>query len=130
MLTFAELVESRKAWIEDVLKPWCVTARRTDLRLAAEEWLDIAGKVDAESTLWTWAWSRFPELIHEGLPGLNETLPVKAHLSDGQMISGFPDRSQSENGQLVLYMDGHYSEPTSIDEIVAVEMLAYDSEPH
>ncbi|MCA9080733.1 MAG: hypothetical protein KDA58_09255, partial [Planctomycetaceae bacterium] len=60
MPTFDELVASRRAWNETVLKPWCQSASRKELRLAAQEWLDIAGRAAPEFTLWPWAWSRFP----------------------------------------------------------------------
>ena len=88
-----------------------------------EEWWDIAGKVDAESTLWTWAWSRFPVLVYEGLPGLNETNPVQVTLADGRAVSGFPDARAGEPGELVLIGTGEPSSthgPFSIDEIDSV----------
>lgn len=124
--TFSVLVESRKQWIDNVLQPWCVAAKRIDLRLAAEEWNDIAGRVDPDATLWTWAWSRFPDLVHEGLPGVNETNEVRVTLKDGTTGTGFPDGRQTENGALVLVSpipdSGHYG-PWSIDDIVSVEGL-------
>ncbi|MDX1968012.1 MAG: antibiotic biosynthesis monooxygenase, partial [Planctomycetaceae bacterium] len=69
---FAALVESRKGWIEDRLRPWCQRALRSDLLLAENEWVDIAGKADPEKTLWAWAWNRFPDLVHADL-GIDET---------------------------------------------------------
>ena len=124
--SFSYLVESRKEWIANVLQPWSVAAKRVDLRLAAEEWNDIAGRVDPNATLWTWAWSRFPDLVHEGLPGVNETCEVRVTLKDGTTGTGFPDGRQTENGALVLVSpipdSGHYG-PWSIDDIVSVEKL-------
>src|SRR5687767_6788549 len=80
MKTFAELAASRREWIDAVLRPWCVQASRRDLVLAEMDWGDIAGRVDAEATLWTWAWGRFPELVHEGLSGVSETREVRVQL--------------------------------------------------
>lgn len=128
--TFAELAASRREWIANVLHPWCLQASHRELKLAALEWLDIAGKVDADATLWTWAWSRFPALVHEGLAGVNETLEVRVTWTDGTVVEGFPDSRASTNGQLVLLArtgegTGSYAatEPRSIDEIAAVERL-------
>lgn len=125
MPTFEELVVSRKQWIEEVLKPWCAAAARKDLRLAEMEWVDIAGKVAPEKSLWTWAWGRFPALVHEELSGIDETAAVTVRLKDGREFSGYPDGRRSERGQLVLAggEGGPASEcdPISIDEIASVE---------
>ncbi|MFO0917863.1 MAG: hypothetical protein U0872_06050 [Planctomycetaceae bacterium] len=97
MSSFAELVTSRKAWINDVLAPWCRTAQRKDLLLAEQEWTDIAGKVDPESTLWRWAWSRFPELVHESL-GIDESSEVAVALKSGRRnlrVSGRPEKAKA-----------------------------------
>lgn len=102
MNTFADLVTSRKAWLADVLAPWCRAASRKDLRLAELEWGDIAGKVDPEKTLWFWAWSRFPALVHDELAGIDETGEVTVTLNDGSQYTGYPDARSSEQGQLVL----------------------------
>ena len=101
MSSFAELVTSRKAWISGVLQPWCRAAARKDLLLAEQEWADIAGKVDPESTLWRWAWSRFPGLVHESL-GIDESAEIEVNLKTGERIRGFPDSRKSQNGKLVL----------------------------
>jgi heme-degrading monooxygenase HmoA len=101
---FAGLVASRKGWIERQLKPWCRRAKRTDLLLAEHEWSDIAGKVDPEKTLWAWAWSRFPELVHDEL-GLDESQPVVVTLTDGRCIEGYPDARHSRRGE--LWLIGH-----------------------
>lgn len=130
MPAFDELVASRKDWIETVLKPWCVAAPLADLRKAHVEWTDIAGKVDPESTLWTWAWSRFPALVHEGISGVNETCEVRITLKDGAEISGFPDARQSQLGRLVLLCrsaSGRYDEesgPHLLDDLQNVERVA------
>src|SRR5436190_24252285 len=127
MQTFSSLVASRKAWLADVLTPWCVQARLMDLRLAELEWGDIAGKVDPAKTLWYWAWSRFPDLVHAELSGIDETREVTVTLRDGRSVAGFPDARQSVQGQLVLVgrdqIDSHRSTeygPFSLDEIAAV----------
>lgn len=128
MSTFEDLVASRKAWIESVLRPWCAAAPRIELRKAHAEWLDIAGKVDPEATLWTWAWERFPALVYEGMSGVNETGEVRVTLRDGTQITGYPDARQSKHGNLVLLRrsatTGRYDEesgPHSLDDIVVVE---------
>src|SRR5580704_17394105 len=114
MHTFADLVSSRKAWLANVLVPWCRQAAVKDLRLAELEWGDIAGKVDPAKTLWYWAWSRFPDLEHGELVGIDETREVQVTLRDGRTIAGFPDARQSVEGQLVLVgqgqIDPHRSE--------------------
>ena len=102
MHSFADLVSSRRAWLSDVLAPWCRQAALKDLRLAELEWGDIAGKVNPEKTLWYWAWSRFPDLVHAELVGIDETREVTVTLRDGRSIAGFPDARQSVQGQLVL----------------------------
>ena len=127
MTTFAHLVESRRRWISEVLQPWCRTASRRDLRLAELEWPDIAGRADPQSTLWLWAWGRFPDLVSEGISGIDETWRVRVTLQDGQSCTGYPDSRQSEQGQLVLIGDspstGEPLGPFSIDEIVEVVRL-------
>lgn len=124
MTIFAELVASRKAWLADVLTPWCRAASVKDLRLAELEWIDIAGKVDPEKTLWFWAWSRFPDLVHDELASIDETRPVTVRLQDGREFTGYPDARNSKQGQLVLLgrdktnprrMEEHG--PFSLDEI-------------
>ena len=130
MKTFDELVASRKQWIEEILKPWCRAASRKDLLRAAMDWGDIAGRVDAEATLWTWAWSRFPELVHEGLSGVNETRAVVVTLAGGETVRGFPDARQSTEGRLVLIPNAPGAErqgPFSIDDILRVEADSVDA---
>ena len=134
MTNFDDLVTARKEWISNVLKPWCQQARRAELLKADLEWLDIAGKVPVEKTLWLWAWSRFPELIHENL-GIEETSRIVLQLQDGRQFWGFPDSRQSVRGHLVLLGQAGPSEPPddvplaeqgpfSIDEIASVQRLA------
>ena len=126
MNSFEELVTSRKAWINEILRPWCQQARRSELKKAEPDWLDIAGKVDPEKTLWLWAWSRFPALVHESL-GIEETSEVEVGLRDGRVIHGFPDARNSLRGQLTIWgRDGVVERPGelgpfSIDDIVAVD---------
>lgn len=120
---FAELVSSRKAWIHGPLKAWCQLARRKDLLLAEQEWFDIAGKADAAKTLWAWAWSRFPNLVHADL-GLDETAEVVVTLRDGSAHRGYPDARQSSAGRLKLLGTAGESPLLSIDDIAAVNRVA------
>ena len=127
MKTFQEMAASRREWISDVLIPWSRQATFKDLREAEHDWINIAGRVDPALTLWTWAWSRFPCLVHERLPGVNETLEVRIQLASGESIVGYPDNRESSRGELVLTVageDGHskQSGPHNIDQVVAVEL--------
>ncbi len=101
--TFSQLVALRKAWIEQELKPWCTAARLADLKMAELEWPDIAGKVAPDATLWAWAWSRFPALVHPELGQIDETREVVVMLHDGRRVVGFPDARQSRQGTLVVF---------------------------
>jgi hypothetical protein len=127
MATFADLVASRKAWIEEVLKPWCRAAPRLQLRLAELEWQDIAGRVDPEKSLWAWAWSRFPDLIHEELGAIDESLTVTVTLHDGTAFTGHPDARESKQGELVLLgksaASGRFEQqgPFSLDDIASIK---------
>lgn len=127
--TFDELAAARRDWIERVLHPWCKVADRNQLRRAEAEWLDIAGRVDVNATLWTWAWERFDGMTCEDLAGVNETKEVVVHLKDGTQAQGFPDARQSLRGDLVLIArnsdDGSVAEhgPFSIDEVDRVESV-------
>jgi hypothetical protein len=129
--SFAELADSRKAWIAEVLQPWCRQASRSDLRLAELEWGDIAGKVDAGKTLWAWAWSRFPAAVHAEL-GLDETTPLAVTLKQGQIACGYVDARASTAGQLVLLGRPDPDQPLStlgpfnIDDIATIERLSFD----
>jgi len=124
MTTFTELVASRRAWLMDLLVPWCRVAVRADLLRAEQEWTDIAGKIAPERSLWLWAWSRFPALYVEGLGGLEESWPVRVELRGGSTIEGFPDNRSSERGQLVIQSAAGVTQPISIDEIVTVDRIA------
>ena len=126
MSQFDELVASRKAWLSDVLQPWCQRASLLALRQAELEWVDLAGKVTPEKTLWAWAWSRFPDLVHESL-GIEETCEVEVTLNDGRTIRGYPDSRASQQGKLVLWgADSESGQPCeygpfSLEEIAAVK---------
>ena len=128
MSTFDELVASRKAWLSEVLQPWCRSASLIALRQAELEWIDIAGKVAPEQTLWPWAWSRFPHLVHESL-GIEETAEVEVTLHDGRTVRGFPDARASQQGKLVLWganesdEEPHELGPFSVEQIATVKRL-------
>ena len=102
MKTFAELAASRRAWLDDILKPWCQAASRRELLQAEHEWTDVAGKVDPVKTLWSWAWGRFPGVVNTELQGIDETTAVRVTLRDGQEVEGYPDARESLHGELYL----------------------------
>lgn len=127
--SFADLVASRRQWIDEVLRPWCQRAERKDLRLAEMEWSDIAGRAMAEKTLWYWAWGRFPALVNDELSGIDESLRVEVTLRDGSTHVGHPDARESTHGQLVLVgktAEGRIENlgPFSIDEISSVTVAS------
>lgn len=123
--SFEFLAASRRCWIDEVLRPWCSAASRRELMKAEQEWQNIAGRVDSNETLWRWAWERFPDLLHENLPGLDETYRVSIILKDGAAADGFPDSRRSTGGRLVL-LDIDFSGrqvdlgPFEIDQIESV----------
>lgn len=126
MSTFDELIASRKQWIANVLQPWCRAAKLVDLKRADDEWTDIAGNVDTQSTLWSWAWSRFPDAVEEGMSGINETSEVVVTLADGTTATGYPDARAAETGYLLLASADHQTGETKeegpfcIDEIESI----------
>ncbi|MDA1230426.1 MAG: hypothetical protein O2856_06600 [Planctomycetota bacterium] len=124
--TFEQLAAARRDWIERVLRVWCQHAALKELRKAEQEWFDIAGRADANATLWTWAWERFPAIVHPDLPGVHETHLVEVVLCDGTRFSGYPDARQSLRGMLVLVgtdADGAMMthDAVSIDQIAKVQ---------
>jgi hypothetical protein len=126
MHTLAEVVASRREWIDSVLKTWCRGASRSELLAAEQEWADLAGRADPNKTLWPWAWSRFSALYVEGLAGIDESYAVEVALRDGSRHAGYPDARRSQRGQLWLVSigdDGLSREagPFSIDDVVVVE---------
>ena len=137
MLSFEELAASRRQWLHGILMPWCCEAPLKELRRIELDWTNFAGQVDPRATLWTWAWSRFPVLVHEGFPGVNETLEVRVTLSDGTLVSGYPDNQLSDRGQLFLLGrsdDSGRTEfeqlgPFSIDTIARVELCNPEAQP-
>ncbi len=126
--SFEQMAASRRQWISDVLMPWCQQANLRELREAEHDWMNIAGRVDPAMTLYTWAWSRFPALIHDGMAGLNETQEVRVELRSGETVTGYPDARESGRGQLVLTAATEVGfdqlGPFSIDEISAVEAVS------
>lgn len=123
--SFDAIAASRRNWIDQVLRVWCQQAPMKELRKAEVEWFDIAGRADANATLWTWAWERFPEIVHPELPGVHETHEVLVMLADGTRISGYPDARKSLRGMLVIVgTDGSGAmvthEPVSIDQVQSV----------
>jgi len=131
--SFEELAVSRRQWIDDVLRPWCRQATLKQLRQAEVEWLDIAGRVDIQATLWTWTWERFPVLTHPEMAGVNESHEVQVTLTDGTIAQGFPDSRESVRGTLVLVpYDPESGEsnalgPYSVDDVVAVQNVSSTS---
>ncbi len=128
--TFDALVASRKAWISEVLKPWCQAAPRSALRLAELEWGDIAGRVSTEKSLWAWAWGRFPDLVHPELNGIDESSAVTVTLKNGRQVTGYPDARQSEQGQLVILCRAASNSrttsegPFAMEDIVSIVRVA------
>jgi hypothetical protein len=128
VMNFENLAAARRDWIQQVLRPWCQAASLKELRKAELEWLDIAGRVDVQATLWTWAWERFPEIVHAEMAGVHETWEVSVLLKDGREWRGYPDSRQSQRGMLVLITRSVESAleetpTTSIDEIQRIRRL-------
>lgn len=123
--TFAHLVTSRKEWLEGQLKPWCQRARQRDLLLAEQEWIDLAGKVDPEKTLWAWAWNRFPDLVHAEL-GIDESHEILVTFTSGETCQGYADARRSHQGKLYLIRSADRADvgPFLIDDVQAVTKLA------
>ncbi len=126
--SFEDLAASRRQWIDEVLHPWCRKANLKQLRRVEPEWLDIAGRVDINATLWTWAWERFDGLTHPEMAGVNETHQIRVSLNDGTVVTGFPDSRLSLRGMLVIVGSGEAGieehGPFSIDDVAAVHVIA------
>ena len=121
MPTYQELAASRRTWIDDVLIDWCHRANRAELMKAEGDWVNIAGQVDPEKTLWTWAWSRFPALVPPDLDGLDEAREVLVQLADGRAFTGYADSRNSRRGELhLLCTNGEEVGPLSIDDVADV----------
>jgi len=120
--SFEDLAASRRDWIENVLRPWCQQASWAQLKQAAMEWHDFAGRVDPDATLWTWAWERHPAIVHDDLPGVNETHRVTVNLCDGTSVTGFPDGRRSRRGQLLMVTDTDEAGPFSIEDVENVRI--------
>lgn len=120
-LSYTGLAASRRAWIDDVLIPWCRSAERKELLKAEADWVNVAGPVDAEATLWTWAWGRFPGLVHPEMGGLDESREVEVRLNDGRTFRGYPDARRSLQGELVLLTAAGDAGPISIDDVADVQ---------
>ncbi|RLS52292.1 MAG: hypothetical protein DWH91_17040 [Planctomycetota bacterium] len=125
---FLQLSASRRAWIQEVLIPWCRQANLPSLFKAEMEWGDIAGRIDPQFSLWLWAWSRFPGLYVEGLRGLDETWPVRLTLRDGSEHTGYPDSRRSSRSQLRLTATVNEQAvdrgPFNLDQVVKLERVA------
>ena len=124
---FHELSRSRRAWIQEFLIPWCRTANVPSLLKAEMEWGDIAGRIDAQFSLWLWAWSRFPVLYVDGLRGLDESFLVRVTMQDGTQFEGYPDSRATSRALLVLVdrEDGKTVErgPLRLDQVRSVERV-------
>jgi len=132
--TYTELVASRKAWIDNVLRPWCEQAGYKDLQLAEGDWPNLAGKVDPQKTLWYWAWSRFPELVHPEISDIDETHALEMELKTGEIHTGYPDARESLHGKLVIQRAGAAPDTSAnpsllkrvtIDEIATVRRVEH-----
>lgn len=127
MADFQQLATSRQQWIQEVLVPWCREAPLKDLQQAEREWVDIAGKVDPQRTLWMWAWARFPALVDDELRGFDETYPITLTLRDGTQRTGYPEARKSEGGRLLLAGINGELGPFSLDQIVSAERADFEA---
>lgn len=128
VVAFEMLAAARRDWIQQVLRPWCRSATLRELRKAEQEWLDLAGRVDVKATLWTWAWERYPDIVHADMAGVHEAWEVRVRLRDGRELTGYPDSRQSQRGVLVLIGrrdDGGFEETSgiSIDDIGEIQRI-------
>jgi len=124
MPAFAELAVSRRRWIEDVLRPWCLTAPVAELRRAEQEWLDVAGRISPDYSLWMWAWSRFPGLVIADLWRIDEAVELQIELTAGRTVTGYADTRQSHQDQLVVLVTADRSSTTiNLDDIKMLTVL-------
>lgn len=128
-LTYESVALSRRKWLDEILAPWCKSSSRKELRLAEGDWVNLAGKVAPEKSLWFWAWSRFPDLVEPELQAINETHQIRVTIGMGDIYEGYPDARESTNGVLVLLCrdpsTGRYEQtgPFSLDDIRSVERI-------
>ena len=124
-LNYEAMTASRRAWLDEVLRPWCLQAPVSQLKRAELEWHDLAGRVDPLRTLWLWAWSRFPVLVVDGLSGLEEAYLVMVCLKNGTKATGYPDSRRSLRGQLVILGNDATAQEASfsLDEILSIERI-------
>lgn len=120
--SYAELVASRREWIEGVLRPWCRQASPRDLAIADSTWADLAGRVSPQFTLWMWAWSRFPGLVIDELQRFDEAVEVRVTLKDGRAFTGFPDARDSQRDQLAVATRQGIS-VVALDDVASLESL-------
>lgn len=118
--SYAELVASRRRWIDEVLRPWCQQASVADLLIAEQAWPDLAGQVLPELTLWMWAWARFPGLVIDELQRFDEAADVRITLKDGRMVTGSPDGRHSRRDQLAVSSSSGVTH-VSLSDVASVE---------
>lgn len=124
MTTFLDLAASRRQWIEEVLRPWCMHARSAELHRAEQEWLDVAGRISPDFSLWMWAWSRYPGLVIADLWRIDEAVELQIELADGRAVTGFADTRQSHQDLLVVLVTADRSSITiNLDDIRSLTVL-------
>ena len=107
MSTTAEIIASRRLWIDEALRPWCAAASAKELRQAEQDWLDLAGRISPDFSLWMWAWSRYPGLVIPDLWRMDEAVELRVELAGEQVLVGFADARRTKRDQLVLILTGN-----------------------